>query len=329
MTLFNRRHILSTLCLGTTAVFSAATPAQEASYPNRPIRIIVPFSAGGVVDSTARIIAEKLAAKYGQPVLVENKTGAGGAIGTEFVAKSPPDGYTLLCVTPSHALLPSLTKNLSWNPVRDFRGIEGLGVIPNVIVVHPGVPAKTLPELLALARKSSTPLTYATAGVGTSNHLSGELLAQMSGVKLTHVPYRGQPEALNDLLGGRVTMMPLTAAIAGSYVKSGKLRALAVTTATRSSAFPDLPTVAEAAKLPNYEVGAWFGFVAPAKTADAVVRKLSVDIAEILTMPDVKAKFATLGMELTPQNPSQFDSFVSAESTRWNKLLKQAGIEPE
>lgn len=329
MTTFTRRQIMATFSLSTAALFSVSALAQDASYPNRPIRIIVPFSAGGVVDSTARIIAEKLGAKYDQPVIVENKTGAGGAIGTEFVAKSAPDGYTLLCVSPSHAVLPSLVNGLSWNPVRDFRSVQGIGVVPNLFVVHPGVPAKSMTELLALAKKSSDPLSYATAGVGTSNHLSGELLAQMAGVKLTHVPYRGQSDAMNDLLGGRVTMMPLTAAIAGPYVKTGKLRALAVTTAKRSTAFPDLPTVAEAAKLPGYEVGTWFGLAAPAKVSDAVLRKLSADVAEILAMPDVKAKFATLGMELAPQNPAQFDAFVAAESTRWNKVLKQAGIEPQ
>jgi tripartite-type tricarboxylate transporter receptor subunit TctC len=329
MTTLTRRQILTTLSLSTAALLSMSAIAQEASFPTRPIRIIVPFSAGGVVDSTARIIAEKLGAKYGQPVIVENKTGAGGAIGTEFVAKSAPDGYTLLCVSPSHAVLPSLVKGLSWSPVRDFRAIQGIGIVPNLFVVHPSVPVKTMTELLALAKKSSEPLSYATAGVGTSNHLSGELLAQMASVKLTHVPYRGQSDAMNDLLGGRVTMMPLTAAIAGPYVKTGKLRALAVTTAKRSTAFPDLPTVAEAAKLPDYEVGTWFGLVAPTKVPDAVMRKLSADVAEILNMPEVKAKFATLGMELAPQNPAQFDAFVAAESSRWNKVLKQAGIEPQ
>ena len=328
MTRFTRRQALA-LSLSAATLVAMPAFAQEAAFPSRPIRIIVPFSAGGVVDSTARIVAEKLCAKYGQPVIVENKTGAGGAIGTEFVAKSAPDGYTLLAVSPSHAVLPSVVKNLNWNPVRDFRAIQGIGTIPNLFVVLPSVPVKTMSELLALAQKSSEPLSYATAGVGTSNHLSGELLAQMGGVKFTHVPYRGQSDAMNDLLGGRVTMMPLTAAIAGPYVKTGKLRALAVTTAKRSTSFPDLPTVAEAAKLPGYEVGTWFGLVAPTKLPDTVVRKLSADVAEILAMPDVKAKFATLGMEMAPQNPAEFDAFVAAEASRWNQVLKQAGVEPQ
>jgi tripartite-type tricarboxylate transporter receptor subunit TctC len=323
------RHLLAA-SLGLLTLFATgATWAQSDKFPSKPLHIVVPFSAGGVVDSIARIIGEKLSVKYGQPVLIENKTGAGGSIGTDFVAKSAPDGYTLLCVSPGHAVAPSLIKGVTWNPVRDFRAIEGFGVIPNVFVVHPDVPVKNMAELVALARKSATPLTYATAGVGTSNHLSGELLAQSAGIKLTHVPYKGQPDAMNDLLSGRVTMMPLTAALAAPYVKAGKLRALAVTTATRSLAMPDLPTVAEAANLPGYEVGTWFGFVAPAKVPDAVARKLSDDVVEILAMPEVKAKFVTLGMELAPQAPAEFDAFIGREFTKWSKVIKQAGIEAQ
>ncbi len=329
MTPWTRRQALATLSFSAAALVGLPTLAQEAAYPSRPIRIVVPFSAGGVVDSTARIIADKLGAKYGQPVIVENKTGAGGAIGTEFVAKSAPDGYTLLAVSPSHAVLPSLVKALSWNPVRDFRAIHGVGTVPNLLVVHPSLPVRTMPELIEMAKKSNEPLSYATAGVGTSNHLSGELLAQMMGVKMTHVPYRGQSDAMNDMLAGRVTMMPLTAALAGPHVKAGKLRALAVTTAKRATAFPDLPTVAEAGPLPGYEVGTWLGLVVPAKVPDALVQKLSDDVAEILAMPDVKARLTTLNMELAPQKPAPFDALVAAEAARWNKVLKAAGIEPQ
>jgi tripartite-type tricarboxylate transporter receptor subunit TctC len=328
MTRLNRRQVL-TFSAGTVALFGMPARAQDPAFPSRTIRIIVPFSAGGVVDSTARVIAGKLSTKYGQPVIVENKTGAGGSIGTDFVAKAPADGNTLLLASPSHAVLPSLSKTLAWSPTRDFRAIYGIGTVPNILVVNPSSPIKNIAELLELAKKSSEPLSYASAGIGTSNHLSGELLAQMAGIKLTHVPYRGQPDALNDLLGGRVTMMALSAAIAGEYIKSGRLRAVGVTTAKRVSAFPDLPTVAEAAKLPNYDVGAWFGLVAPAKVPDALVRKLAADVAEVSAMPDAKAQFATLGMELVPQAPNEFDAFVTMETARWSKLLKQAGIEPQ
>jgi tripartite-type tricarboxylate transporter receptor subunit TctC len=293
------------------------------------VRIIVPFTAGGVVDSIARIVGEKLAAKYGQAVVVENKTGAGGSIGTDLVAKAPPDGYTLLCVSPGHAVAPSLIKGVTWDPVRDFRAIEGFGIIPNVIVVHPSVPAKTMAEFVALAKASASPVTYATAGVGTSNHLSAELLAQSAGIKLTHVPYKGQPDAMNDLLGGRVSMMPLTAALAGPLLKAGKLRALAVTTATRSNALPGVPTVAESANLPGYEVGTWFGLVTQAKVPDAIARKLSADVAEVLAMPDVKARLEVLGMDLAPQGAAQFDAFIGREFAKWSKVIKQAGIEAQ
>jgi tripartite-type tricarboxylate transporter receptor subunit TctC len=322
-----RRTFLATAA-GALAFAAASSFAQDA-YPNKPIRIVVPFTAGGIVDSIARTIGEKLSTKYGQPVIVENKAGAGGAIGTDFVATSAPDGYTLLLVSPGHAVAPSLQKGVSWHPVRDFKSIAGIGVVPNVIVVHPDLPAKSMPEFVELAKKSSTPLTYATAGIGTSNHLSGELLAQEAGIKLTHVPYKGQPDALNDLLAGRVNMMPLTAALAMQYVKAGKLRALAVTTGKRAGAAPELPTVAEAAKLPNYEVGTWFGLVAPAKVPDTVMRKLSADVAEILAMPDVKTKLEGIGMELAPQKGSDFDAFVNREFTKWGAVIKKAGIEPQ
>lgn len=314
------------------AVFLAAgqqASAQAENFPNRPIKIIVPFTAGGVVDSIARLLAEKMSARYGQPVVVENRAGAGGSIGTDQVAKSPPDGYTLLLVSPGHAVAPNLIKGVTWDPVRDFRAIQGLGVIPNAIVVHPDLPAKNMSELIDLARKSSSPLTYATAGVGTSNHLAGELLAQSAGIKLTHVPYKGQPDALNDLFAGRVSMMPLTVALANTHVKAGKIRALAVTTAKRSSAMPQLPTVAESANLPAYEVGTWFGLVAPAKVPAPIIQKMAKDITEFLTMPDVKTRLNTLGMELAPQDPAEFDAFVAKEFEKWGQVIKKAGIESQ
>lgn len=312
------------------ALVAAAVPAlAQENFPNRPIKIIVPFTAGGVVDSVARVVGEKLAAKYGQPVVVENRVGAGGAIGTDFVAKAPADGYTLLCVSPSHAVAPILSKSVTWNPTRDFRGIEGFGIVPNIVVVHPDVPAKDMAELIALAKRSAQPLTYATAGIGTSNHLAGELLAQIADIKLTHVPYKGQPEALNDLLAGRVTLMPLTSALALNHMRSGKLRGLAVTTAKRSVASPQLPTVAETPGMSSYEVGTWFGMVAPARTPDAVVRKLSADMREIMGMPDVKAKLEGLGMEIAPQGPAEFDAFVASEFAKWTRVMKRAGVEAQ
>jgi len=323
------KGILLAALLAVQSLAMTAPAFAQGDYPSKPIRIIVPFTAGGVVDSIARLVGERLSSKYGQPVIVENRTGAGGSIGTDYVAKAAPDGYTLLCVSPGHVVTPSLIKGVAWNPVRDFRAIEGFGVIPNVFVVPAEVPAKTMAELVAMAKKANPPLTYATAGVGTSNHLSGELLAQSAELKLTHVPYRGQPDALGDLLAGRVTMMPLTVALAVPHIKTGKLRPLAVTTSKRSAALPDTPTVAESTGLKGYDVGTWFGFVAPVKTPDAIVARLSADVAEILADPAMKPKLDLLGLEVAPQGPKQFDAFIASEYDKWSKVIKTAGIEAQ
>lgn len=320
------KRLMKTLGLGLAACLAAGSVAAQGTFPDKPLRIIVPFTPGGIVDNIARIVGEQLQARLGQPVVVENKTGAGGAIGTDAAMRSAPDGYTLLCVSPGHAVLPSLVKAAKWNPTTDFRGIAGIGIVPNVIVVNPGVPVNTLKDLLERAK--TTNITYGTAGNGTSNHLSGELLAQMAGVKFTHVPYKGQPEAVNDLLGGNIHMMPLTAAIAKGHIAAGKLKGLAVTTAKRAQALPELPTVAEAAGLPDYAVGTWFGFVVPGKVPDPIVARLGAEVAAVLATPDVMAKLGKMGMELAPQTPAEFDRYVAAEYARWAKTMKAAGIEP-
>ena len=317
---------LKSLTLGLAALLTAGTALAQGSFPDKPLHIIVPFTPGGIVDNIARIVGEKLQSRLGQTVIVENKTGAGGAIGTDAAMRAAPDGYTMLCVSPGHAVLPSLTKAAKWNPTTDFRGIAGIGIVPNVVVVNPRVPVNSLKELLERAKTHN--ITYGTAGIGTSNHLSGELLAQMAGVKFTHVPYKGQPEAVNDLLGGNIDMMPLTAAIAKGHIATGKLKGLAVTTAKRATALPDLPTVAEAAGLPGYDVGTWFGFVVPGKVPDPIVARLAQEVAAVLAMPEVADKLTRMGMELAPQTPAQFDRYVAAEFIKWEKVMKSAGIEP-
>ncbi|MFC4435828.1 tripartite tricarboxylate transporter substrate binding protein [Cupriavidus respiraculi] len=329
-----RRRLLT--ALGAAALAGAAPAwgqaaagADAAGWPERPIRLIVPFSAGGVVDLVARTTGEKMAASLKQPVIVENKTGAGGSIGTDIVGKSAPDGYTVLAVSPSHAVGPLLNQSISWNAERDFRAIGGFGMIPNAIVVPASSPYKTLRELIEAARRQPDSITYASAGIGTSNHLSAELLAQMAGVRITHVPYKGQPEALSDVLGARVSMMALTVAIAQQQVKSGKLRALAVTSAKRSATMPEVPTVAEAAGLAGYEVGAWFGMVVPAKTPDAVVRKLSDAAARAVAQPETVARLTELGMDVAPQSAAAFDRYVGAETRKWARVLKAAGVNPQ
>ncbi len=324
-----RKALLTGLLALAPMALAAIPSAAMAAYPERPITIVVPFSAGGVVDLITRSIGEKLSSKYGQSVVVENRTGAGGAVGTDTVARAQADGYTLLSVSPSHAVAPSLNKSLNWHPVENFRAVAGFGNVPNVIVVHPGVPVKTMEELIDLAKKSDTPITYGTAGNGTSNHLSGALLESLAKIDLEQIPYRGQTNAVTDLLGGRIDMMPLTIALAKQYIDSGKLVPLAVTTKARARSLPDVPIVAEAANLPDYEVGTWFGFVAPKGTPTDIVDQLSKDIAEILKMPDVQTTLAGIGLEVQYRTPGEFDSFIEDEYNKWSKVMKEAGVEPQ
>ncbi|MCC2595408.1 tripartite tricarboxylate transporter substrate binding protein [Pusillimonas sp. MFBS29] len=316
----------SVLLAATLSLAVLGPAAAQSDYPNRPVKIVVPYSAGGIVDSIARLLGDQLSSMYDQPVVVENKAGAAGAIGMNYVANAPADGYTLMVASPALAVLPILKETAKWNVAQDYRSIEGLGIVPNVLVVHPSVPAKTMAEFVDLAKKSDTPLTYATAGLGSSNHLSGELLVQEAGIKLTEVAYKGQTDALTDLLTGRVQMMALTSALAIPYIKEGKLRPLAVTTGKRTVATPDLPTVAEAAQLPNYAVGTWFGLVTQKKVPDAIVEQLSKDVAEIMAKPEVKAKFDTLGMELDLMGPAEFDGYLEEEHSKWSKVMKKAGL---
>lgn len=315
--------------IALATLLAASAHAQPTAYPSKPIKLIVPFSAGGVVDSVGRIIGDRLAQKYGQPVIIENRAGAGGAIGSAFVAKSEPDGYTLLTVSTYLTILPGIVKNPGWSPLVDFKPISHVGFIPNVFVVSPANPAQDFRQFMASMKASAQPLTYATPGVGTSNHLSGELLSQASGVKMVHIPYKGQSDALSDLLTGRVDMMPLTSAIAGEYVKAGKLKALAVTTNVRSSALPNVPTVEEASDLKPFDVRSWFGFVAPAKTPDAIVTQLAQDIQAIMEEKETGDKFAKLGLQKEPMSPARFKSYIQEDQTRWKAVTQKAGIESQ
>ena len=325
MTRTSRRRFLAA-CVFLAAALPAA--AQPEAFPSKPLRIVVPFPAGGIVDVVARTVGEKLSAKYGQPVVVENRPGAGGSIGTALVAKAAPDGYTMLMLGTGFTVQPLLMKDLPWSNA-DFRAVLGIGSVPNVIVVHPDVPAKSAAELIELARRSPAPLTYGSPGLGSSPHLSGELLAQKAGVKLTHVPYKGQPEAVTDLLGGRITMMALSAALAGPHIKAGRLRPIGVTASTRIVAFPELPTIAEAAQLPGYDVRPWTGTFVPAGTPEPIVRKLAADMMEALRLPDVKARMDGIGMELAFQPTTEFDAFVKREGAGWKEVLGKAGLAPQ
>ena len=311
-----------------SVLLAVAAVAHAQPFASKPIKIIVPYTAGGVVDVIARSVGERMAQTTGQPNVVENRVGAAGSIGTEAVARAVPDGYTLVVASPSHTVNISLYSKLSWHPLTSFAPVALVGVIPNVILVHPSVPAKTLAEFVAYARTRPGQLNYASAGAGSSVHLAAELLEQMAQIKLVHIPYKGQPEAVTALITGEVAMMPLTMALAKARIQAGQARPLAVTTPKRSSALPDLPTVAESG-YPGYEVSTWFGYLAPAGTPPDVVARLNSEINAALKHPDVQKRLVALGAELDPGTPQDFAKFLEADMTRWARVIKQAGIKAD
>ena len=316
-------RMLAALFAATVLVTANSAAAQP--WPTKPIKYVVPFAPGGTTDILARTVGDKLALALGQPVIIENKPGAGGGVGAEFVAKSPPDGYTIMGGTIStHAINASLYKNLPYDPVKDFVPIVLIARVPNMLVVNVDVPAKNVPELIALLKASPGKYTFASSGNGTSQHLSGELFKSMSGTEMQHIPYKGSPPALQDVMGGQVTMTFDNITTAWTLAKAGKLRALAVTTATRSSVAPEVPTLAEAG-LPGFEVGSWQGVFAPAGTPPDIVKRLNAEIVKILNLPDVKEKLAALGAELAPNTPEEFAAMVKAEVAKWAEVVKKSG----
>jgi len=311
-----------------TLLLCAAGLAQAQPFPSKPIHVIVPYPAGGVVDVIARSVGERMTQTTGQPNVVENKVGAAGSIGTEVVARAAPDGYTLVVASPSHTVNISLYSKLPWHPLTSFAPVAMVGVIPNVILVHPSVPARTLAEFIAYAKARPGQLNYASAGAGSSIHLAAELLEQMAQIRLVHIPYKGQPEAVTALITGEVSMMPLTMALAKARIQAGQARALAVTTPKRSSTLPDLPTVAESG-YPDYEVSTWFGYLAPAGTPPDIVARLNSEINAALKYPEVQKRLVALGAELDPGTPQDFAKFLEADMTRWARVIKQAGIKAD
>ncbi|WP_427911905.1 tripartite tricarboxylate transporter substrate binding protein [Ramlibacter sp. MMS24-I3-19] len=320
--MFTRRSLaLATLALAAVPAF-----AQQAAWPTKPIRIVVTFTPGGAPDTLARILAEKWAS-LGQPVTVDNKPGAGGNIGADFVAKSAPDGHTLVVGTVgTHAINASLYTNMPYHPLKDFTPVIFLASTPNLLVVNNHVPAKTTSELIALAKKE--PLTFGSSGSGTSIHLSGELFNTMAGVKMQHIPYKGRAAAIPDLLGGRITMIFDNMPSALPLVKSGELRAIAVTSAQRSPAAPNIPTLAESG-LPGFDASSWFALFAPAGLPRDIQLKINAETARVLAMPDVKEKLATLGLDAAPGTPEQLGTFVQSEMTKWAKVVKESGAKAD
>ena len=299
--------------------------AQPQPWPSKPIRYVVPFAAGGTTDIMGRTIAEKLSVALGQPVFVENKPGAGGGLGAAEVAKTAPDGYTIMGGTIStHAINASLYKDLPYDPVKDFVAITLIARVPNMLVVNNDVKAKDVAELIKLMKANPGKWNFASAGNGTSQHLSGELFKGMAGVEMQHIPYKGSPPALTDVMGGSVSMTFDNITTAWPLAKGGKLRALAVTTAKRSPVAPEVPTLAESG-LPGYEVGSWQGVFAPAGTPPEVVKRLNAEIVKIINMPDVQKKLIELGAEPVGNSSEEFGTFVKAEVVKWGDVVKKSG----
>lgn len=308
-------------------VAGAAAAEPIPNYPERPIRIVVPASPGGAGDLAIRMVAPRLFERLGQPLVIENRPGAGSVIGTDLVAKATPDGHTLLATVSSFTIIPSTYKKLPFDPVKDFAPVTTLNSFTFIVVVHPSVPANSIKELIALAKAKPGMLNYASGGTGTPPHMGAELFKSMAGIDIVHVPYKGA-DATPALLGGQVqfyvgpfgTMMP--------YVKSGRLKALAVTSVKRALLLPELPTVAEAG-LPGFEHSAWSGMLAPARTPPAVVKKLANEVASALKMPAISERFAAEGVEPGGISPAEFAALLKSEIAKWAKVARQAGIKPE
>lgn len=304
----------------------AAAPAA-AAYPDRPIKLVVPYTPGGVTDALARVLAKGLSDRVGQPVVVENRGGGGANIGADAVAKAAPDGYTLLMGSAAtHAINSSLYKSLSYDHIRDFAPITQVAQVPNILVVHPSVPAKDVRELIAYAKANPGKLNFGSSGSGGTIHLSGELFKTLAGVDMLHVPYKGSAPAVSDLLGGQVQVMFDSSVV--PHVKSGRLRALAVTSSKRSTALPDVPTMAEAG-LPGYESTAWFGVLAPAGTPQPILARLHDEMVAVLKDPATQAWMKQQGFDAIGDTPAQFAAYIRKETDKWAKVVKASGATAE
>ncbi len=306
------------------AAFSATAQASgpAASYPNKPIRLIVPFAPGGTTDALARLVGQRLSASWGQAVVVENRAGAGATLGAELVAKSPADGYTLLMGAAHHTIAQNVYSKLNYHFGRDFAPVTVVAMVPNMVVVNAQVPAKTIQEFMALAKAQPGKLNYGSAGAGTAHHLIGEMFKLQGKVDLVHVPYKGSAPAVADLLGGQVQLMFDTVSSGLPQVKAGKTRALAVTTAKRSSAMPDVPTLNETV-LPGFDVGTWFGILAPAGTPQPIIDKLNAEIVKIVQSPDASKQMLDMGAEPVGNTPAQMGAQIKSELAAFESVVKQ------
>lgn len=323
-----RRRVVPAIVLWcvVSSLFAGGAQAQPA-WPAKPVRMIVPQSPGGSTDLVARPLAQLLGVAFGQTVLVDNRPGAGSVIGTEIVARAAPDGYTLLVIAASFTATPALHQKLPFDSQRDFVPIVVLSAFPNLLVVHPSVPVKTVQELLALARARPGALNFGTSGAATGTHMSMEMFMYMTGTKLVHVPYKGGAPSVQALMSGEVQVNMATISTALPQVRAGRLRALAVTSLRRSSALPDLPTVAESG-VPGFDYASWTGMLAPAKTPIAVISRLNAESVRAMQGPEMKALLATEGAEPVGSSPQQFAEQIRTEIARWTQVVKAAGIRP-
>jgi tripartite-type tricarboxylate transporter receptor subunit TctC len=323
---FRRRTFLH-LTVGAAAIPSILRIAKAETYPSRPVHLIVAFAAGGTNDIVARLLGQSLSERLGQPVIIENKPGAGSNVGTEVGVHAPPDGYTLLMAGTPNAINATLYDKLPFDFIRDIAPVAGILSMPDVMEVNPSLPVKTVPEFIAYARANPGKVAMASAGTGGATHVAGELFKAMTGINMVHVPYRGDAPALVDLMGGQVQVMFDLMPASIEYIKTGKLRALGVTTAARSEALPDLPTVGEF--VPGYEASAWLGIGAPAKTPVEIIDKLNREINAVLSDPKFKARLAELGGIVSPGSPAEFGKLIADETEKWGKLIRAANIKPE
>lgn len=320
-------RVVSVAAVACVAVVGAMASAAQ-DYPSRPVRVIVPFSPGGAVDGPMRIIAQELGKRLNQQIIVENKPGAGATLGTEIVARAPPDGYTLLLASQTNAISASLYKALSYDPIEDFAPISLLGREPGVLVVHPGLPVKTFAEFLAHVKERPGKLDYASSGNGSGQHLFMALLLSSTGLQMNHIPYRGSGQATADLLGGQVMVsIPGTAGMVG-HIKAGKLRALAVTGSQRSPQLPDVPTVMESG-VPGYEAYVWMGLLAPKGTPQPIIDRLHRELMQTIVTPEVKTYMANAGIEIVGSTPAEFGRFFRLEKDLWAKVVRETGAKVE
>lgn len=306
---------------------AAAPPAFAGEYPSKPIRILVPFVPGGATDILARLVGQNLTIAWGEQVVIDNRPGANGILAADLTAKATPDGHTLLFVAIGHAINPLLQKNLPYDTQKDFTPVSLAAVLPLIVTVHPSVPANSVKELIALA-KSGRKLNYASGGVGSSQHLATALFASMAKIELVHIPYKGGNQGLLDTVAGQVNMMISTILSLTPHIKSGKLRGLAITTANRNAAWPDMPTVAEAG-LPGYQSIAWYGMVGPRGLPAPVLKKLSGEVARIINSKDVKDNLIAQGADPVGNTPAEFGAFIKAETKRYEKVIREAGVTAE